>query len=781
MSKSNYTVLIIDYEPKSIETTRFALEMAGFLVEVAEDGIAGLEAFDRIKPDLVLIEAMLPKKHGFEVCQEIKKSNYGKNVPVVITTGVYRGRKYRTQALHIYGSDEYLEKPVPEEKLVSLCKDFLARCGKTMDAATPEVQPQPTPEKRPAPAMKAARSKSPTADVTEQEIMERLDALMPGESSSDTGAPAEAIEAAASTESPRGPSPAETATPDTRARSEVAAAPAGAIAETAETPAAETPRTHAGAAPVIHGSAAPTPALEPTPVHEDAEAEAPSETEGPHGVERSQVVQFPTKRGKKHRRSKKRRKNDEVEELEAVAVEEEKGAKPVPTVSELESQLEEITEKLANEGPDDDSMIGAPAEETPTETEEAAEVTEEAQAEAQEESVGEEPEVETAFEEIDTNEFGAETEALAEPQTTDGGVDDELRPVEASEIVTDAETARGKSKLVWIVAAIVIVVAAGVAVFFVLRGRTAEAVPVKTQASTPKQTPVSRPRTQAVFPTEPTIVPGGTSDAPQMADPVTSDPKSAPDEVEAPAPIPTERQSPKPEPEKGPPPAAEETANPVAADPTPAKKTPTPAAAKPVASKTPVDKPTVLEPESKPAAIAQEEVENETVRAPPVTIPTEPTPLKASGTADTTPEPAAKPIETETLPPPATSEPMTSEPTPRQQVVTEPEPEPESVRGTQRGDLVEILDLDQQPVAVTRVPPSYPAIARRAGHEGTVVLNLLIDDKGNVEVVELIKGVGRKDMDEAAIHAVTRWKFKPGIKDDVPVRVWKIEKVIFKL
>ncbi|MDX1388040.1 MAG: TonB family protein [Acidobacteriota bacterium] len=682
MSKSNYTVLNIDYEPKSIESTRSTLEKAGLRVEVAEDGVAGLEAFDRVKPDIVLIEAMLPKKHGFEVCQEIKKSNHGKNVPVVITTGVYRGRKYRTQALHIYGADEYLEKPIPEEKLVSMCKEFLARSGKTMDAPAPEMQAQS------AVAVNGASPTSPTADVTEQEIMERLDALLPGEELSE--------------------------------KSEIAAAPADVFAETAETPQAS-----AAATPVIHGSAVPTPALEPTPLHEEAEAGETGEGDEPETSEASQVVQFPTKH-----------LDDDEGEVETQAED---------TVSDLESQLEEITEKLADDGPDDDSMISASVEETTAEPEEVAtETGTEDDHEAEAETV---QEVEAATE-PDTLQEEDDVAAVAEP--TDG------------EMAPEVESKTGKSRLVWIVAAIVIVAAVGATVFFVMRGRAVDPVPIKTQASTPRRTPESRPRPQAVFPSEP-----------QMAEPATSDPESAPNEIGAPTPIPIERRSPKPEPESTPPPAAEETAKPVAADPKPAAKNPTPA---------------VHKPDSKPAATAEAKVDKKIVQPPPVTTPTETKPEMASSTTDATPEPAATPPGTETFQASIVAEPGPAEPTPaepaaRQQVVTEPEPvpEPEPARGTQRGDLVDILEVDTQPVAVTRVSPTYPAIARRAGHEGTVVLNVLIDDKGRVEVVEVIMGVGRDDMDQAAIQAVAQWKFEPGIKDDVPVRVWKIEKVVFKL
>jgi TonB family protein len=222
---SNYTLLLIDYEPRSIERMRRPLEQAGIRVEVATDGAAGLEAFDRLQPDAVIVEAMLPKRHGFEVCQEIKKSANGKRTPVIVTTGVYKGRRYRTQAMHIHGADEYLEKPLTDEQIVQTVKRFLAErperpasapapappptpvataprpappaptpldlSGDDSDlfeiideslslptaSAAPKAPPAPTPPTPPTPV----RSTSVVGDMTEDEISARLDALLPSD------------------------------------------------------------------------------------------------------------------------------------------------------------------------------------------------------------------------------------------------------------------------------------------------------------------------------------------------------------------------------------------------------------------------------------------------------------------------------------------------------------------------------------------------------------------------------------------------------------------------
>src|SRR5436190_9463330 len=189
---ANYTILLIDYEPRSIERFREPLVGAGYTVEVATDGLTGIEAFHRLNPDMVLVEAMIPKKHGFEVCQELKRTPHGRKTPVLITTGVYKGRKYRTQALHIYGCDEYIEKPIaPEQLLAVVGKFFSGSAGSnagTREATTVAASEPPAPAKlvpnepspaRPAP-IKPPATNSIVKDFTEEEIMARLDAILPG-------------------------------------------------------------------------------------------------------------------------------------------------------------------------------------------------------------------------------------------------------------------------------------------------------------------------------------------------------------------------------------------------------------------------------------------------------------------------------------------------------------------------------------------------------------------------------------------------------------------------
>ena len=187
----HYKILVIDYEPRGVAQLRDPLHAAGYLVSVAHDGVSGMKLFHEIKPDLTLIEAMLPKKHGFEVCGDLKQTPHGAKSPVVIVTSVYRGRKYRTQAFHSYHCDEFLEKPISSATLLSTVERLLQ--DRPIEAAEPEAAapapPAPQPKAKPAAKAKpepepAAAASTSVEDDAELEISERLDDLFGGGSDS---------------------------------------------------------------------------------------------------------------------------------------------------------------------------------------------------------------------------------------------------------------------------------------------------------------------------------------------------------------------------------------------------------------------------------------------------------------------------------------------------------------------------------------------------------------------------------------------------------------------
>ena len=192
-------------------------------------------------------------------------------------------------------------------------------------------------------------------------------------------------------------------------------------------------------------------------------------------------------------------------------------------------------------------------------------------------------------------------------------------------------------------------------------------------------------------------------------------------------------------------------------------------------------KPVARRPESAPEAVRSVEPEATKVQRPAETVgdKRESTPAPAAST------PAEKPVQ-ESAPPPEVKE---SVPPAAAQAVTPPpaevkqppavKPSPPSV---QRGQLVPLNEVSQKPSVVRRVMPVYPEIARRLKIEGSVTVNALIDESGNVIDTEVIKGIKNDSgTHRAAEAAVRKWRFNPALVNGVPVKVWMPVALVFKV
>jgi len=116
-------ILIIDDEPDIVTTTKYSLENAGYEVHAACDGEEGLRKLEVVKPDLMLLDLMLPGQSGFQIAQEIKSKDEFKNIPIIVLSG-------RTGDMDKYvavkkGVVQYIEKPIDMDKLLFHIKDIL--------------------------------------------------------------------------------------------------------------------------------------------------------------------------------------------------------------------------------------------------------------------------------------------------------------------------------------------------------------------------------------------------------------------------------------------------------------------------------------------------------------------------------------------------------------------------------------------------------------------------------------------------------------------------------
>ena len=119
----NELLLLVDDEPSIIELSRMYLERENFRVEAAADGQAALEAVARLQPALVVLDVMLPRLDGFEVCRRLRAE---KNpVPVIMLTA--RDEDIDKVLGLELGADDYLTKPFNPRELVARVKAILRR------------------------------------------------------------------------------------------------------------------------------------------------------------------------------------------------------------------------------------------------------------------------------------------------------------------------------------------------------------------------------------------------------------------------------------------------------------------------------------------------------------------------------------------------------------------------------------------------------------------------------------------------------------------------------
>ena len=117
------TVLIVEDEKSIVDIVKFNLEKEGYAALTAYDGEAGLEAARNGNPDLILLDVMLPKMNGFDLCRILRDE--GSSVPVIILTA-REGESDKVLGLEI-GADDYITKPFSMRELMARVKANIRR------------------------------------------------------------------------------------------------------------------------------------------------------------------------------------------------------------------------------------------------------------------------------------------------------------------------------------------------------------------------------------------------------------------------------------------------------------------------------------------------------------------------------------------------------------------------------------------------------------------------------------------------------------------------------
>ena len=122
-------ILIVDDEPAAIDYASAVLEENGYIAISAEDGIEGMEKAKAERPDLVLLDIMMPGKGGIALYRDLRKEDETKDIPVIVITGVARGQRFEERMMKkapgIPPPDGYIEKPMKPEGLLELVGKLL--------------------------------------------------------------------------------------------------------------------------------------------------------------------------------------------------------------------------------------------------------------------------------------------------------------------------------------------------------------------------------------------------------------------------------------------------------------------------------------------------------------------------------------------------------------------------------------------------------------------------------------------------------------------------------
>ena len=120
-------ILVVDDEPNIVLSLEFLMKQAGFQVRTASDGEAGLAAIAAEAPDLVLLDVMMPRKNGYEVCQAIRANPAWKNIRIIMLTA--KGREVEREKGMALGADDYITKPFSTQEVVGRVRELLAEAS----------------------------------------------------------------------------------------------------------------------------------------------------------------------------------------------------------------------------------------------------------------------------------------------------------------------------------------------------------------------------------------------------------------------------------------------------------------------------------------------------------------------------------------------------------------------------------------------------------------------------------------------------------------------------
>ena len=120
-------ILIAEDEPSILESLDFILRRAGWTISAVTDGDAALEAVRRLRPRVLVLDVMLPKRSGFEVLKQIRADVETRSLPVLILTA--KGQQQDRRIAEEFGADVFVTKPYANAEVVGAVRQLLGENG----------------------------------------------------------------------------------------------------------------------------------------------------------------------------------------------------------------------------------------------------------------------------------------------------------------------------------------------------------------------------------------------------------------------------------------------------------------------------------------------------------------------------------------------------------------------------------------------------------------------------------------------------------------------------
>ena len=121
-------ILLVDDDPDFVEAVKVIVESGGYNVKVAYDGKEGLEAVEEERPDLIVLDVMMPVMNGHEACAQLKGNKETANIPIILLTAVadrVTTSTYTHRDMLESEAEDYMPKPVEPAELLELIKSWL--------------------------------------------------------------------------------------------------------------------------------------------------------------------------------------------------------------------------------------------------------------------------------------------------------------------------------------------------------------------------------------------------------------------------------------------------------------------------------------------------------------------------------------------------------------------------------------------------------------------------------------------------------------------------------